>query len=80
MVIINIDFKMHVGRKRRSRLPAFTCFNSSPVSLLDGRRFVFHPTHYRELFRTGLDARDVHNMRKAVAFSVPLGNNLLRTD
>ena len=30
---------------------------------------------YRELFRTGLDARDVHDVRKAVAFSVPLGNN-----
>jgi hypothetical protein len=25
-----------------------------------------------------LDARDVHNVRKAVAFSVPLGNNLFK--
>ena len=30
---------------------------------------------YRELFPTGLDAGDVHDVRKAVAFSVPLGNN-----
>ncbi len=30
---------------------------------------------YRELFRTDLDARDFHDVRKAVAFSVPLGNN-----
>jgi len=28
--------------------------------------------HYRELFRTALDDRDVHEVRKAVAFSVPL--------
>jgi putative transposase len=34
--------------------------------------------HYRKLFRTGLDARDVHDVRKAVAFSVPLGNNLFK--
>ena len=34
--------------------------------------------HYRELFRIGLDARDVHDVRKAVAFSAPLGNNLLK--
>jgi putative transposase len=33
---------------------------------------------YRALFRTGLDARDVHNVLKAVAFSVPLGNNLFK--
>jgi putative transposase len=33
---------------------------------------------YRALFRTGLDARDVHDVRKAVAFSVPLGNNLFK--
>jgi putative transposase len=33
---------------------------------------------YRALLRTGLDARDVHNVRKAVAFSVPLGNNLFK--
>jgi putative transposase len=33
---------------------------------------------YRELFRTGLDARDVHDERKAVAFSVPVGNNLFK--
>jgi hypothetical protein len=26
----------------------------------------------------GLDARDVHDVRKAVAFSVPLGNNLFK--
>jgi hypothetical protein len=25
-----------------------------------------------------LDARDVHDVRKAVAFSVPLGNNLFK--
>ena len=30
---------------------------------------------YRELFRTDLDARDVHDVRKAVTFSVPLGNS-----
>jgi len=34
--------------------------------------------HYRELFRTGLDARDVHDVRKAVAFSAPLGNDLFK--
>jgi putative transposase len=33
---------------------------------------------YRELFHTGLDARDVHDVRKVVAFSVPLGNNLFK--
>jgi hypothetical protein len=33
---------------------------------------------YRALFRTGLDARDVRDVRKAVAFSVPLGNNLFK--
>jgi hypothetical protein len=33
---------------------------------------------YRALFRTGLDARDVHNVLKAVAFSVPLENNLFK--
>ena len=33
---------------------------------------------YRELFRTGLDARDVHDVRKAVAFSAPLGNDLFK--
>jgi putative transposase len=33
---------------------------------------------YRALFRTGLDARDVHDVRKAVAFSVPLGNHLFK--
>jgi hypothetical protein len=32
----------------------------------------------RALFRTGLNARDVHDVRKAVAFSVPLGNNLFK--
>jgi hypothetical protein len=26
----------------------------------------------------GLDARDIHDVRKAVAFSVPLGNNLFK--
>jgi hypothetical protein len=26
----------------------------------------------------GLDARDAHDVRKAVAFSVPLGNNLFK--
>jgi hypothetical protein len=26
----------------------------------------------------GLDARDFHDVRKAVAFSVPLGNNLFK--
>jgi len=30
---------------------------------------------YRELFRVGLDDRDVHDVRKAAAFSIPLGNN-----
>jgi putative transposase len=30
---------------------------------------------YRELFRTDLDARDVHDVCKAVTFSVPLGKN-----
>jgi hypothetical protein len=29
-------------------------------------------------FRTGLDARDIHDVQKAVAFSVPLGNNLFK--
>jgi putative transposase len=33
---------------------------------------------YRALMRTGLDARDVHNVRKAVAFSVPPGNNIFK--
>jgi putative transposase len=33
---------------------------------------------YRALSRTGLDARDVHDERKAVAFSVPLGNHLFK--
>jgi hypothetical protein len=33
---------------------------------------------YRELFRTGLDARDVHDVLNAAAFSVPLGNNLFK--
>jgi hypothetical protein len=33
---------------------------------------------YRALFPTGLDARVVHDVRKAVAFSVPLGNNLFK--
>ncbi len=33
---------------------------------------------YRALFRTGLDARDVHDVRKVVAFSVPLGNSLFK--
>jgi putative transposase len=33
---------------------------------------------YRALLRTGLDARDVHDVRKAVALSVPLGNNLFK--
>ncbi len=32
----------------------------------------------RALFRTGLDARDADDVRKAVAFSVPLGNNLFK--
>jgi hypothetical protein len=26
----------------------------------------------------GLDARDVHDVQKAVAFSIPLGNNLFK--
>ena len=30
---------------------------------------------YRKLFRIGLDDRDVHDVRKAAAFSMPLGNN-----
>ncbi len=30
--------------------------------------------HYRALFRAGLDASDVSEVRKAVAFSAPLGN------
>jgi hypothetical protein len=46
MVIIKIDFAMHVGRKRLSRLKAFTFFHSRPVSPLGGRRFAFHPTHF----------------------------------
>jgi hypothetical protein len=33
---------------------------------------------YRALLRTGLDARDIHGVRKTVAFSVPLGNNLFK--
>jgi hypothetical protein len=33
---------------------------------------------YRELFRTDLDAKDVHDVQKAVVFSVPLGNNLFK--
>ena len=33
---------------------------------------------YRELFRTGLDARAGHDVRKAVAFSAPLGNDLFK--
>jgi hypothetical protein len=33
---------------------------------------------YRPPFRTGMDAKDVHNVLKAVAFSVPLGNNLFK--
>jgi hypothetical protein len=33
---------------------------------------------YRELSRTGLDARDVHDVRRAVVFSVPLENNLFK--
>jgi hypothetical protein len=33
---------------------------------------------YRALFRSGLDARDVHDVRKAGAFSVPLGNTLFK--
>jgi hypothetical protein len=32
----------------------------------------------RALFRPGLNARDVHDVRKAVAFSVLLGNNLFK--
>ena len=30
---------------------------------------------YRELFRVGLDDRDVHDVRQAVAFSTPLGDS-----
>jgi hypothetical protein len=33
---------------------------------------------YRALFRTGLDAKDAHDVRKAVAFSVPLVNHLFK--
>jgi putative transposase len=33
---------------------------------------------HRALFRTGLDARDVDDVLKAVVFSVPLGNNLFK--
>lgn len=33
---------------------------------------------YRELFRTDLDARDVHDVRKTVAFSVTPGNDLFK--
>jgi hypothetical protein len=33
---------------------------------------------YRALLRTGLDARDVRDVRKAMAFSIPLGNNLFK--
>jgi hypothetical protein len=33
---------------------------------------------YRALLRKDLDARDVLNVRKAVAFSIPLGNHLFK--
>jgi hypothetical protein len=33
---------------------------------------------YRALFRTGLNARDVHDVRKAMAFSEPLGNTVFK--
>jgi putative transposase len=33
---------------------------------------------YRALLRTGRDARDIHDVRKSEAFSVPLGNNLFK--
>jgi len=33
---------------------------------------------YRTLLRTGLNATDVHDVRKAVAYSVPLGNILFK--
>jgi putative transposase len=33
---------------------------------------------YRALLRTDLDARDVRDVRKAMAFSIPLGNNLFK--
>ncbi len=33
---------------------------------------------YRALLRTDLDARNVGDVRKTVAFSVPLGNNLFK--
>jgi len=33
---------------------------------------------FRALFRTGLDVRGDHDVRKAVTFSVPLGNHLFK--
>jgi putative transposase len=33
---------------------------------------------YRALLRTGLDARVVHDVQKAVAFSIPLENHLFK--
>jgi hypothetical protein len=58
----------------------------SPASIVKGHevflRIASTPEErlyrYRALFRSGLDARDVHNVRKAVAFSVPLGNNIFK--
>ena len=33
---------------------------------------------YRELFKTEMDAQDIHNIRQSVRFSVPLGDNRFR--
>jgi hypothetical protein len=35
---------------------------------------------YRTLLRTDLNATDVHDVRKAVACSVPLGNTLFKEE
>jgi hypothetical protein len=74
----------HLGHYRRS---SYHCrATGSPASIVKNHevllRIASTPEErmycYRALFRTGLDARDVHDVRKAVAFSVPLGNNLFK--
>ncbi len=74
----------HPGHYRRS---SYHCHaTGSPASIVKDHKVFLRIAstleermyRYRALFRTGLGARDVHDAQKAVAFSVPLGNNLFK--
>jgi putative transposase len=82
---VRVSMVVHPGDYPWSSYRAHAYGESNPIIsdhdlyLRLGRNSMEQCHAYREFFRSGLDAHDMHAIRTATSFSTPLGNDRFKT-